>query len=423
MRTSSLAPTALIRAMVLVVAFSTAAALMVPAVTQVVRHEMHPATNVGSLQPVALTGGKDFPCQSAGYTNQCYGPAQLRAAYAFQSLLNAGTDGSGRTIVIIDAFQDPTLTQDVKQFDNYYGLAAPNLTVISPFGLTKYSSKDSNQKSWSGEIALDVELAHAIAPGANIVLAEAYSSADSDLLNVQRYVIQNHLGDVVSMSFGEAEQCMDSAIQAQQHSLFAAATAAGITLVAASGDQGAGQLACSGTGDIKAVSTPASDPNVTAVGGTDMVADLTTGTYQSESVWNEAAHGSGGGGYSSLFARPAYQNAAVSGGARGLPDISYSGSRADDVLIAWNNGYYGYWGTSVGTPQIAALVALADQSAGRDLGNINPALYSAASSNFHDITSGNNSFGGVSGYSAAPGWDAASGLGSPVANELVPALG
>lgn len=402
---------------------------------------MHPAVGVGPAPvPISATADRPFSCQKAKASVHCYGPEQIRAAYGIQSLLNSGHDGTGRTIVIVDAFQDPTVGKDLKAFDNAFGLPdPPSFQVLAPFGLTPFDPSNADQVSWSGEIALDVEWAHAVAPGANIVLALARSDNDADLENVLNYAVTNQLGDVVSMSWGEAERCMAAATLQAMHATFANGTAEGVTFLAASGDEGATQYTCDYTGYLSstAASTPATDPQVTAVGGTDLTADLQTGAYQSETVWNESTtYGiAGGGGYSTLYARPKYQNGIVTGPARGIPDVAYSASFSHAALVSWsssgtNGGGNSWWifdGTSVGTPQWAGLTAITDQIAGHDLGNINPGLYALGTAagyptDFHDITVGNNNFDGITGYPATPGWDPASGWGSPKANTLLPAL-
>jgi subtilase family serine protease len=376
-----------------------------------------------------------FHCQEPGAEFECYGPRQIRAAYGFNALLREGKDGSGQTIVIIDAFQDPTLSSDLSSFDSAFNLAAPpSFEVVAPFGLTPFEPANPNQVGWSGEIALDVEWAHAIAPGAKLILALAPSNSNGDMVSTERYVIEHNLGDVVSMSFGETEGCTAPTLQEEEHNLFKTAVNQGMTLVSGTGDWGAAQFTCEETGFLSspAVATPSSDPNVTAVGGTRLVARLTSGRYESESVWNESEteEGAGGGGFSSLYAAPKYQRG-VSGisSQRGVPDITYDAAAHGGLVVAWGSrGTPGeFWifsGTSEGTPQWAALTAIADQVAGRRLGNINPALYqigqrSLARYALHDITVGNNSYAGVTGYAAGPGWDAASGWGSPKASRLV----
>jgi len=400
---------------------------------------MQPA--VGHRPHPKLTAAMDstslFHCQTPSAPLNCYGPTQMRNAYSIQPLIDNGLDGSGRTITIIDAFQNPTMASDLASFDSRFGLPAPpSFQTIAPFGLTPFDSTDPNQVGWSGEIALDVEWAHVIAPGAKIVLALSPSDADAALVATEGYVINHGIGDVISMSYGEGEQCMDPRLHQQEHAEFNKANARGVTLFAGSGDQGAAQYCVDPTLLFKGVSTPASDPDVTGIGGTELEADLTTGAYHNESVWNEPAFSAaGGGGFSSLYSRPAYQNGVEGvGSMRGVPDVSYSASISDGVVIAWGSSgtpggiFWIFGGTSAGGPQWAGIGAIADQSAQRDLGNINPALYalslgaSKGTTGFHDILTGNNDFPPISGYSAGHGWDAATGLGTPIASDLVAAL-
>jgi subtilase family serine protease len=353
--------------------------------------------------------------------------------------------------VIIDAFQNPYIKSDLSIFDSTFGLPDPQFSVIHPQGLTKFDINDSNQDSWAFEIQLDVEYAHAMAPGANIVLALAKSNNDSDLLATTQYVISHHIGDVISQSFGEAEQCMDPTLLAQQHTLFAQAVSQGYTLFASSGDSGASQFSCDGTSAIEAASTPASDPNVTGVGGTTLSAKDPAGDYVSETAWTEifgcnppavdpSDDNCSGGGFSGIYSRPSYQGGSNAG--RGVPDVAYNAGvnggvlthcgvcnvvtgagSATDPTIFWIFG-----GTSAGSPQWAGLTADADQMAGTDLGNINPTLYGLATSQptaFHDIVKGNNDVAeiGGAGFNAGTGWDPVTGLGTPNAAVLLPALG
>jgi subtilase family serine protease len=391
--------------------------------------ELHPEV----ATPDAKGG---FHCQHPSAKLHCYGPAQIRKAYAIQPLIDAGLNGSGEVITIIDAFQNPTMASDLASFDAAFNLPRPpSFDTIAPLGLTAFDPSNANQVGWASEIALDVEWAHAVAPGAKIVLALSPSDADADIFATERYVITHKIGNVISMSFGEGEQCMDPTLQVAEHSLFDAATAHGVSLFAASGDQGAAQYCTDPSSLFKGVSIPASDPDVTGVGGTKLVANLDTGAYGNESVWNEPDYGiGGGGGFSTLYPRPSFQNG-VDGisSRRGVPDVSYSAALDGSAIVAWgSSGSPGeFWifdGTSVGTPQWAAIVAIADQTAGHPLGNVNPALYDLGVAHttyaavFHDITTGNNDFPPISGYSAQPGWDAASGLGTPIANNLVPEL-
>jgi subtilase family serine protease len=400
-----------------------------------------------------------FTCQVVGLdpSATCYDPYQMRHAYNIDTLINAGLDGRGKTIVIVDAFQSPNIVQELNFFDSFYGLpslnglgnpANPNLgtfTQIAPDGLTPFVIGDGNMAGWAEEISLDVLWSHAIAPGANLVLVLAKSNNDVDILSATKYAVDNNLGDVISQSFGENESCVDPSLLTQEHQMFAEATMKNITIFASSGDNGAAQGSCDGNSLVQAVSSPASDPLVTAVGGTELhaarycltivgcdpTANPSAGTYQGEIVWNEPGIGAGGGGFSVVYDEPSYQQGTIHGGKHlGVPDVSYNAAVLHGVLTYLNIpgipvGFYLFGGTSAGSPQWAAITAIADQNAGYDLGFINKALYhigqaqSHYSASFHDVTSGNNSFAGVAGFSAGPGWDPATGLGSPSADQLV----
>ena len=222
--------------------------------------------NLGALDSPAGQPGRLRACQLAG---TCQGPNQIRNAYGFQQLLDQGVNGAGRTIVIIDAYGSDTIQQDLATQDAYFGLAPATLNVIYPDG-TPDPTTPANRGGWKGETTLDVLSAHAIAPAATIDLVVAKSNNDSDILSATQYVADNNLGDVLSQSYGEAEQCMGTALLNQQHQVFEQLAKKNITLLASSGDQGAGLPACTGNGYIKAASTPATDPDVTAVGGTDL---------------------------------------------------------------------------------------------------------------------------------------------------------
>lgn len=367
-----------------------------------------------------------FTCQSDSAAFRCYTPGQIRRAYDIQRVLAAGIKGAGRTVVIIDAFQSPTIRQDLDRFDQIFGLHKAKLNIIAPDGLTPFDPGDPIQVGWSAEISLDVEWAHAIAPNATIDLVLARDSQDTSILSVTKYAIDNNLGDVISQSFGEAESCMDPQLMSLQHQAFREATKKGITLLASSGDAGSAQQACSGSSFLLSVSTPASDPLVTAVGGTYLNADAARGTYIGESAWNETdvVDGASGGGFSSVYDRPNYQEGFARNAMRGVPDIAYDASVNGGVLVVWSSSGQGqgllfiFGGTSAGSPQWAGIIALVDQFVGTRVGFINPILYEDFAGQyatyFHDITAGNNALitTGLSGYNTRIGWDAVTGLGS-----------
>jgi subtilase family serine protease len=394
----------------------------------VAAHAMTPsAGGLGQYQD--LGSAADFsaahPC---GPFPMCYAPAHLRAAYDIQPLLDAGIDGTGTTIVIVDAFSDPTIARDLATFDAAFGLPPANLDIIAPDGQTPFDGSRL-QFGWAVEIALDVEWAHVVAPGAHLELVLAKSEKDADLLSATRFAIENNLGEVITQSFGEAESCADPELLRQQHAVFEQAASRGITLLAGSGDFGASNLLCDGSGlaTVASVATPASDPDVTAVGGTRLSIDPTSSANAGETAWNDR-FGAGGGGFSSVYRRPGYQAPFVDGNAaRGVPDVAYSASAFGSTLIVAMGHMGAVFGTSGGTPQWAGIVALARQVAGHRQSQLNIRLYHLAKSDsyqdaFHDITTGSNSFAGVTGFSAGPGWDAVTGLGTPDVAKLVPLL-
>ena len=401
----------------------------------------------------------------------CYDPYQIRHAYNIDNLINAGITGKGRTIVIVDSFQSPNIVNELNTFNSFYGLASLNglggtsdpslgtFTQIAPDGLTPFDPNDNNQVGWAQEITLDVLWAHAVAPGANIVLVLAKSNNDDDILSATQYAVDHNLGDVISQSFGENESCVDSSLLAAEHKLFVKATLKNITLIASAGDDGAAQGTCDGNSWVKAASSPASDPLVMGVGGTELhaadyclsvlgcdpTANPAAGTYQGEIVWNEGDTGFGatGGGYSVEYRTPLYQLLSeplkIKGKQRGVPDVSYNAAVLHGVLTYLDvpgipAGFYLFGGTSAGSPQWAGVVALANQKAGRKLGFVNAALYlfsflpQTYAAVFHDVTSGNNSVAlsdvdgnevDITGFSATKGWDPTTGLGSPKADAVV----
>jgi len=420
------------RAGALVLAAPLLLAGVVPAPAATIRHAMTPAVEsesqfefISDFQADALP---PLPCLHSTPIG-CFGADTLRTAYAIKPVLDLNTDGSGRTIVIIDAFQNLTIDTDLAQFDGYWGIPAPlKFTVVKPFGVPTFDPTNPLHVGWSREISIDVEWAHAVAPGAALVLVEAKSEADADLLDATSYAIRHNLGDVITLSFGEAESCAAPGVLARQHAAFRAASERGITVIASSGDKGATRQSCDGSSLLLSASTPASDPYVTGVGGTRLLADG-TGAYLSESAWNSGdcniRSGASGGGFSTVYRRPGYQaKADENQKSRGVPDVAYNADGSTGFLAVWNGRGALVHGTSAGAPQWAGIAALADQAAGHRLGALNQRLYRIAKSDaygsaFHDITTGNNTFCGIAGYSTGPGWDPVTGLGSPQVATLV----
>jgi subtilase family serine protease len=242
---------------------------------------------------------------------------------------------------------------------------------------------------------------------------------------------------VIELSAGVGEQCFTPADVAQWNSVLQAAQRHRVTVVISTGDNGAGISPCPGaTASVKGVDLPASDPLTLAVGGTSLQASRATGAYMGETAWNIPPSGAGGGGFSRLFSRPAYQDGIAGVGAtRGVPDVAADADYRTGLAIAFSGGRKDYFmgggGVSAAAPLWAAVIALADQYAGRDLGLVNPALYQIGRSAsyhqaFHDVTTGTNTvyFAAqtIIGYKAEPGWDPVTGWGSPNAQVLVPLL-
>src|SRR5579883_620410 len=304
----------------------------------------------------------------------CYGPYQIRTAYGVTDLLDKGITGRGTTIAIIDAYGSPTIRQDFQAFNTAWELPQGQLNIFAPFGI------HGSDSTWTSETSLDVEWAHVMAPGATINLVLAPTSNDVDLYKALVYVVKHDLGDVISLSFGENERCIDPQLRLAEHRALKEAVHKGMTILVATGDYGSAQLTCDNSSYQQAVSYPASDPLVTAVGGTALTADAVTGRYISETAWNESSAFSKatGGGYSKLYAAPTYQQG-IPGFARGrgMPDIALNASVFGGVLVYENNRLTGrttiniMGGTSVATPELAGILADGVQLAHHRLGSIN----------------------------------------------------
>jgi subtilase family serine protease len=390
----------------------------------------------------------------------CYQPGQIQRAFDLpalyqQKVRGKRVDGRGQTIIIVDSFGSPTVRHDLKVFDKEAGLPAPpSLRVIQPAGKVAPYKANSTREGWAGETDLDVEYAHAIAPGANILLVETPTSEEEgttgfpQIVKAEEYVINHHLGGVISQSFSATEQTFPSRRSLLSlRGAYIDAARKGVTVLAASGDSGAADVHFNEVDYYlhPVTSWPDSDPLVTGVGGAQLHLTATGQPASPASVWNdiynvatnEYIEGNkgpnplaGGGGKSVVFARPWYQNGVrnVVAGRRGVPDISMSGAcnGAADMYQSFKGqpaGWYPTCGTSEATPEFAGIVALADQVAGHPLGVINPYLYRLLARHkpgIVDITTGNNTVsftqGGklrtVHGFDAVPGYDLASGVGT-----------
>jgi subtilase family serine protease len=435
-------------------------------------------------------------CASAG--RRCFTPQSTRAAYNVNPLYLQGYDGSGRTIAVVDSYGSDTMAHDLHVYDQTFGLppmcgeegvtCAPGMPTFSELSLqgspaTKAPPSKSNgtgqedKSAWALEVALDVETAHAMAPGANILLVHTPTAETlgvqgfPQMMAAEKYVVDHHLADVISQSFGSAEEAFGSEQSLESlRDAFKAAAANHVTVLASSGDGGSANTRKTPVGQggstipQPTVSWPASDPLVTGVGGTYLCTDPNNTTDrvldnvsppvncqhqdQLEIGWIAS-----GGGFSHVFSRPAFQATLPAGstpippGQRGVPDIGLQASSRTGALVyltlppdgdsglicpggqPCSTGWYDIGGTSLSCPQWAGLVAIAAQIHGGGLGQITPALYGLAAdpgtyaSDFYDVTAGNNQTDpSIPGYSNSPGWDPVTGLGTPNAANLVPDL-
>jgi subtilase family serine protease len=382
------------------------------------------------------------------YGIQCLTPTMLAKAYNFGPLRDAGIDGSGRTIVIVDSFGSPTIASDLHAFDQEFGLPdPPSLTIIQPSGpVPPFDPNDSTMQGWGIEASLDVEYAHAFAPGAAIILVETPVAETEgvqgfpEMIHAENYVIDHDLGDVISQSFAATEETFpnnDAILDLR--SAYKNAAKHHVTVLGAAGDWGATGYELNGVDfyPYRVIAWPASDPLVTAVGGTVLTLDDSGNRLAPDAVWND--YGAGGGGVSAVFRRPDYQDRVkeVVGKQRGIPDISMNGACLSAVWVYWSfppepPGWGLICGTSESTPEFAGIVAMADQAAGRRLGLLGPRLYELHQRSLVDITTGNNTYGPftnsdgntytVAGYDAGPGYDLASGRGTIDATKFVWAL-
>jgi subtilase family serine protease len=453
----------------------------------------HPAVSDYAQVSASETPPTQAQCNSVG--RRCFNPASTRAAYNLQPLYQAGSDGRGVTIAIVDSFGSDTIAHDLHVYDQAFGLpgmcgeegvtCASGMPTFSQFSFQGSPATKANpgkgpglqdKSAWALEVALDVETAHSIAPGANILLVTTPTAETlgvqglPTMMKAEQYVVDHHMADVISQSFGTGEDAFGSSQSLLNlRDAYVAAAQSGVTVLASSGDDGSAvttKAPVAKGGDLlpnPGVNWPASDPLVTGVGGTYLCTDATATSgrildtvhppancqnqTQAEIGWIDS-----GGGYSHVFGRPAYQDTLPAGSTpipqaqRGVPDIGLQASSRTGALVytslppdgnsglicgsaPCSTGWYDIGGTSLSCPQWAGLVAIADQINGGGLGLINPALYELAASpaayasDFFDVTTGNNqAFPAVPGYPATAGWDPVTGLGTPNAAKLLPAL-
>ena len=384
----------------------------------------------------STSGSGDIGPQASGGPGGGYSPSQLRTAYGLNNIMFGSVqgDGTGQTIAIVDAYDDPAFvnstlsngqpnpafsSSDLAVFDQQFGIPdPPSFTKFNQNGQTTNlpgtdPSAGTGNGDWEMEEALDIEWAHAMAPGASIDLVEA--SSDSDPNNVDLFTAVATAANlpgvsVVSMSWGLDEVSSELS----NDSTFATPSGhQGVTFIAASGDSGSPGY------------YPAYSPNVVAAGGTTLNLNANN-TIASETAWSGS-----GGGTSQYETEPAYQDGVQSTSKRTIPDVAWDADPNTGVAVydSFDEAQDGSaWvpigGTSVAAPCWSGLIAIANQ--GRMLAGASsldgpsetlPALYTVSSNDFHDITSGSNG-----GFKAGPGYDEVTGLGSPNASLLVPDL-
>jgi kumamolisin len=400
--------------------------------------------NTTSLRP-AVVGpaglaplvGPAVGCGSSTYVDPC----QVWGAYDMDPT-TASTDGTGETIGVVDTYDDGQtqnqLATDLSDFDSAEGLPSATVNYLYPVGPT--NALNTTSTGWDVEEALDLEWSHASAPGATIDMTFS-PNPNVGLYQAVDYLVAHQSVNVISMSWGEPDVGVENAYSTPCSASCNASTdgsydllgpilefaaAEGISVFAASGDCGA---ADGTSGD--STNFPASSPYVTGVGGTELTVS-SGGVWESETGWSGNATGSmspgcdnqggSGGGYSP-FSRPWWQyglGLPTGRSDRGVPDVS--AISMPGAVIYFDSSPSPVGGTSLGTPIWAGIAALADQHAGTSLGLLNPSLYAILrnpgeySSDFHDITSGNN------GYPATAGWDPVTGIGSPLVGALLPEL-
>ena len=409
-------------------------------------HDFHSKPMLAGVAPLAVVPYRSRPEYSVNSTTHYLAPADFTTIYDVTPLYGSSIDGTGQSIAV--AGRSNINLSDVQAFRRTFGLPAKDPTII----LNGTNPGIPNQ-SEQFEATLDVEWSGVAAQGASVqfVVSASTNASDGVDLSVQ-YIVNHNLAPVVTLSFGSCESAMGTSWNQHWNALWQQAATQGMSAMVASGDAGA--AGCDSGSESTAtggqgVNGLCSSPFSTCVGGTQFNDTANPGAYWSptsasnwksalsyipEVAWNQsgAAGGSGlwasGGGASIVYPKPSWQTGSgvPSDGRRDVPDVALNASSHDSQIVDMNGGLYLVSGTSIAAPSFASVVVLAVQKAGVRLGNINPALYTLASKQatggtavFHDVTTGNNSVPGVTGYSAGAGYDLATGLGSVDAANMV----
>lgn len=342
-------------------------------------------------------------------TTASFTPVQVAQLYG----LPAGSTGAGQTIGIIElggGFKNA----DINAYFKSLGLPKPNVTAVS---VDNGKNKSDGPNGADGEVMLDIEVAAAVAPGANIAVYFA-PNTDQGFIDAISTAVHDSTNNpsVISISWGGPESSWTSQALNALDAACQSAAALGITVLAASGDNGSTDGVTDGKNHVD---FPASSPHVLACGGTKLTGSGTT--IDAEVVWNETANNQGatGGGISTVFPQPAWQSGiAATKSGRGVPDVSGNADPTTGYQIRVDGQSLVIGGTSAVAPLWAGLIAVSNAANKKSAGFLQPKLYAAsANTAFRDITQGNNGT-----FNAGPGWDACTGLGSPSAANLIPLL-
>ena len=343
---------------------------------------------------------------TAAATSTSYTPNEVAKLYDFPT-----GDATGETIAILE-LGGGYKPADLKAYFKSLGLTNPKVKTVS---VDHGKNRPTNANSADGEVMLDIEVAAAVAQGAKIVVYFC-PNTDQGFQDGLSTAIHDQTNKpcVISISWGGPESSWTKQAMTSMDQIAAEAAALGITITVASGDNGSSDGVTTGGNHVD---FPASSPHVLATGGTLLIANGNTITQ--ETVWNNSTGGGAtGGGYSAIFKRPTWQSAVVTEAFRGVPDVAGNADPNSGYAIRVDGEDIVVGGTSAVAPLWAGLIALLNKKLNTRLGFINPKLYSLdQATNFHDITVGNNGT-----YPARPGWDAATGLGSPNGNVLSASL-
>ncbi|MEI9977911.1 MAG: S53 family peptidase [Edaphobacter sp.] len=363
-----------------------------------------------------LAQGGGFARPHAGAANISYTPPQVADLYQFPTNQSA----SGQTIGILE-LGGGYRTTDLTTYFKSIGQKAPKVSAVLVDGA---KNSPTTASSADGEVMLDIEVAGSVAPGVNIVVYFA-PNTDQGFIDAIGTAVHDSKNNpsVISISWGAAESAWTSQSMTALDAACQSAAALGITITVATGDNGSTDGVTDGQNHVD---FPASSPHVLACGGTKLVASGST--ISSEVVWNELAanEGATGGGVSTVFPLPSWQSAAnvpkptASGGGRGIPDVAGDADPSTGYSVRVDGQNMVIGGTSAVAPLWAGLIALANAQNSASAGFIQPAIYSAkGKAAFNDITSGTNYSGTPTGFSAGPGWDPCTGLGSPIGTKLI----